>query len=88
MLDEKGGKEETKTGDRDLETGAEGKIQTSEREGKLMEMKLGQNTIDTHSPYNSLIKLFLNYHRVVKPLFFPFYCSPLQFEQLPCVREA
>lgn len=63
-------------------------MQTSEREGKLIEMKLGQGTIGTHSPHSSLIKLYLNCQRAVKPLFFPFYCSLLQFEQLPCMREA
>lgn len=63
-------------------------MQTSERDGELIEIKLGQDIIDTHSPYNSLIKLYLNFHRAVKPLFFPFYCSLLQFEQLHCEREA
>lgn len=63
-------------------SGAEQKMQTTEREGKLIEMKLGQDKIDTHSPYNSLIKLYLNCHRAAKTLFFPFCCSLLQFEQL------
>lgn len=69
-------------------SGAEGKMQTSEREGKLIEMKLGQDTIDTRSWYNSLIKLYLNYRRAVKPLCLPFCHSLLQFEQLHCEREA
>lgn len=63
-------------------------MQTTEREGKLIEMKLGQDKIDTHSPYNSLIKLYLNCHRAAKTLFFPFCCSLLQFEQLHREREA